>query len=86
MFDVFETLSRSRLAYDYGLQSDSPIVNTLTQRVKDDEFNFGLNEFKVYDGRLITQFDDLSVENITLLHIKSQLKRTLGLILFDFFR
>lgn len=75
MIDVFETISRNKLAYRYNLTAESSDVKRIKADVESGALDFSSNIFREFDGRLITQFDELSAENIVLLHLKYQLKK-----------
>lgn len=55
---------------------ESPEVKGVEAALAAGAIDFSSNIFREYDGRLITQFDDLSAENIVLLHLKYQLRKT----------
>lgn len=76
MIDVFETISRNKLAYRYSLTEESPTVKLIANKIQAGSLDFSSNMFREYDGRLVTQFNELSVENIVLLHLKYQLKKS----------
>ncbi len=75
MIDVFEIISKNKLAYRHNLIAESPEVGQIKSVMESGALDFSSNIFREYDGRLVTQFDDLSAENIVLLHLKYQLKK-----------
>lgn len=76
MINAFEVISKNRLAYRHSLVVDSPEVKLIEDKLERKDIDFSKNTFRKFDGRLITQFDDLSVENVALLYLKYQLKKT----------
>lgn len=76
MIDAFEVISKNKLAYRHGLDAESPQVKLIETKLASGAFDFSSNIFREYDNRLVTQFDDLSVENIILLHLKHQLRKS----------
>lgn len=76
MINTFEVISKNKLAYKYRLTDDSTEVLRINSAIQSGSLDFSSNKFKRYDNRLVTEFDDLSAENIVLLHLKSVLKST----------
>lgn len=76
MINTFEVISKNKLAYRHHLTEDSPEVLHITSEIETGTLDFASNKFKRYDNRLVTEFDDLSAENIVLLHLKHILKST----------
>lgn len=75
MIDAFVIISKNKLAYRHSLTVDSPEVAVIKNALESGTLDFSSNIFREYDGRLVTQFDDRSPENIVLLHLKYQLKK-----------
>jgi hypothetical protein len=76
MIEPFEVISKNKLAYRHHLTETSPEVLRISRSIESGSFDFSSNKFKRYDGRLVTEFEDLSAENIILLHLKHVLKNT----------
>lgn len=75
MIDVFEVLSKSKVAYDHRLIPESPEVDIIKAKIEANDLDFSTNIYRKYDARLVTQFEDLSAENVILLHLKYELKK-----------
>lgn len=76
MVNAFEVISKNKLAFRFKLTEEDAIVSNIQKNIDEGRVNFASNKYKNYDGRLLTQFDALSAENILLLHLKYQLRRT----------
>lgn len=76
MINTFEVISRNKLAYRYHLTEESPEVLRISSAIESGSLDFASNKFKRYDNRLVTEFNELSPENIVLLHLKYVLKST----------
>lgn len=77
MIDTYEVVSKNKLAYRYRLTADSPEVERIKNDIKNGNIDFSSNIFREYDGRLVTQFKELSAENVVLLHLKYQLRQVI---------
>lgn len=75
MVNAFEVISKNKLAYRFKLTEEDAIVSDIQKNIDEGKVDFASNKYKDYDGRLLTQFDPLSAENIILLHLKYQLRR-----------
>ncbi len=75
MIDTYEVISKNRLARRYKLKPDSPEIVSIGDKITRNSLDFSSNTYRNYDGRLVTQFPELSPENVILLHLKHQLKR-----------
>jgi len=79
MIDVRDVISKSKLAYKYEQNFLDSKIKELQENVTKDNFDFSLNKYRIFDGRLITQYNELSTESIILLHLKYQLRRAFNI-------
>ena len=79
MIDVRDVISKSKLAYKYEQNILDSKIKELQENVTKDNFDFSLNKYRIFDGRLITQYNELSTESIILLHLKYQLRRAFNI-------
>lgn len=76
VIDIFSDTLHTKLARKYGLKESDPILLQTTKSIEEGNIDFSKSVFRKFDGRIVTQYRELSPENITLLYLKGVLKRT----------